>query len=229
MLARYWWTIQGKRKDQIESIPTWATRFRGLLDTYPDLEPALVYWWNQDPWWGKPQTNPHPMLRYESDGDSLDWFETKLDAPEDQFKSLWWLFRRYEKRLKKNKKPLPLFPAELPVAPTPVPVAKAKVLSTPPTPPAPPVAPPRPSSDDIIEDIDDLPESSPVPATPPTPAGLRDIRKVRNFWWERETLADGSVRWWWLTGDASHSRLYEAEPKAIAYFGLEESGKAAAV
>jgi hypothetical protein len=171
MLARYWWTIQGKRKDQVESIPAWSTRFRGLLDTYPDLEPALVYWWNQDPWWGKPQTNPHPMLRYESDGDSLDWFETKLDVPEDQFKSLWWLFRRYENRLKKNKKPLPLLPVELPVAPTPVPVAKAKVLSTPPTPPAPPVAPPRPSSDDIIEDIDDLPESSLVPVAPPPPAG----------------------------------------------------------
>ncbi len=171
MLARYWWAIQGKRKDQIESIPAWATRFRGLLDAYPDLEPALVYWWNRDPWWGKPQTNPHPMLRYESDGDSLDWFETKLDVPEDQFKSLWWLFRKYEKRLKKNKKPLPLVPAELPVVPEPAPVTKAKVLSAPHTPPAPPVAPPRPSSDDLIEDIDDLPDSSLVPVTPPTPAG----------------------------------------------------------
>lgn len=171
MLARYWWTIQGKRNDQIESIPAWSTRFQGLLGTYPDLEPALVYWWNRDPWWGKPQTNPHPMLRYESDGDSLDWFETKLDVPEDKFKSLWWLFRRYENRLKKNNKPLPLLPVEPPVAPTPVPVAKAKVLSTPPTPPAPPVAPPRPSSDDFIEDIDDLPESSLVPVAPPPPAG----------------------------------------------------------
>jgi hypothetical protein len=111
------------------------------------------------------------MLRYESAGDSLDWFETKLDVPEDKFKSLWWLFRRYENRLKKNRKPLPLLPVELPVAPTPVPVAKAKVLSTPPTPPAPPVAPPRPSSDDFIEDIDDLPDSSLVPVTPAPLAG----------------------------------------------------------
>jgi hypothetical protein len=52
---------------------------------------------------------------------------------------------------------------------------------------------------------------------------------VRDFWWERETLADGSVRWWWLTMDASHCRMNEAEPKHIAYFGLEESGMAAAV
>ncbi|MGA3168967.1 MAG: hypothetical protein ABSF14_22935 [Terriglobia bacterium] len=220
VLARNWWVIQGKRKDQIESIPTWATRFQGLLDTYPDLEPALVYWWNQDPWWGKGKGNTHPMLRYESDGDSLDWFESKLDVPEDQFKSLWWLFRRYEKRLKKNKKPLPLFPVELPVVPTPVPVAKAKALSTPPTPPAPPVAPPR-TSDDTNEVIDDLPEWSRGPVRVPTLADQRDIRQVRDFWWERETLADGSVRWWWLTGNASHSPLNEAKPEHIAYFGLE--------
>ncbi len=35
---------------------------------------------------------------------------------------------------------------------------------------------------------------------------------MRDFWWERETLADGSVRWWWLTQNTSHSRLNEAEP-----------------
>jgi len=136
VLARNWWVIQGERKDQIESIPSWTVRFERLLGLYEDLEPALVYWWNQDLWWGKGEGNTHPMLRYESDGDSLDWFETKLDVPEDKFKSLWWLFRRYEKRLKKNKKPLPFFPVEPPVVPTPAPVAK--VLPIPPTPPGPP-------------------------------------------------------------------------------------------
>lgn len=52
---------------------------------------------------------------------------------------------------------------------------------------------------------------------------------MRDFWWERETLADGSVRRRWLTMDAGHSRMNEAEPKHIAYFGLEESETAAAV
>ena len=92
------------------------------------------------------------------------------------------------------------------------------------------MAPPRPSSDDIIEDIDDLTESSSLVSAPvPTPAGQRDIRQVRDFWWERELLANGSVRWWWLTGNASHSRTAKAEPKHIAYYGLEESENAAAL
>jgi hypothetical protein len=82
------------------------------------------------------------------------------------------------------------------------------------------VAPPR-TSDDTNEVIDDLPEWSRGPVRVPTLADQRDIRQVRDFWWERETLADGSVRWWWLTGNASHSPLNEAKPEHIAYFGLE--------
>jgi hypothetical protein len=155
-LAANWWKIQGEKPDQIQFVSSWKDKFDNLLSIHDDLEECIYWEWYRDKFWGCLGDNPGMKLRYESEGDSMDYLEAKLNLPGEDNRSLWHNFLSVKDRYQKKHKKLPVFPEELPVIPDPpsvVPKPKP-VKPAPPAPPSPPKAYVRQPGDIIIDEFD---------------------------------------------------------------------------